>query len=184
MLGRLLRILLILGAGYLAWRAWRIWQAKRLPSLPDRWRTLAASDATMSQGLDLWDRLAGLSRRLGGQRELMLGVHGALDAVAGLVAHRLELEAHLAALEADEVPPAQADRHAEATASVRQRVATLHGEARRAIDDLRQIYLDLLGAYEESVEGGRDHVQRTREAVGSIRGRIAAEREIREIERE
>lgn len=183
MLQRLIFLLIVGGLAWLAWRAWQKARARALPRIPDAWRALARRDELAAQALDLWSRLLALTARSPERRALMVDVYQALDSVLDLVARRAELLAHAELLAGDALPAAQAAQQAEVLESIRARGERMHGEARNAVDDLRQVYLDLLAAHETSGGEGRAAIRRTRNTVGEIRRRVAAEQEIRDLER-
>lgn len=182
MLGRLIIFILLSGLIWIAWRAWKEARARALPTIPDTWRALAARQEVLEHALDLWKRLLTVTRNAPERRVLLGDVHRAIASVADLVHHREELLEQVELLAADELPPDQAEQQAAALDAMRGRADRMEAEARHAVDGLRQVYLDLLTAHEQSAAEGRDAIRRTRETVAGIRTRVAAEQEIRELE--
>jgi hypothetical protein len=167
------RLLMLLVAGSLIWVGVRVWQANRElagPQVPDAWRALAERDAVLAEALDLFERLNRLAEDTAPaqRRTLRAQIHQSLEGLAGLVEVRLDLEDYLGRA-----------RDGDGLDALRARVGHLAEGAEHALEGLREVYKELLTAFDQQTDGGEAAVAYTRTVIDELRAQAAAESEVR-----
>lgn len=167
------RLLMVLVAAGLAWAGrvfWRRYKAFAPPDVPDTWAPLTEQDAAFAEALDLRGRIARIARQAapGDERTVLLReVHQSLEAMAGLVRVRLDLEEYLR------------DARGDGLDRLRARAAGLASANVAALEGLRGVYAELVGAVERRADGGAIAVAHTRAVIDDLRQQAEAEREVR-----
>lgn len=169
---RRLLITFVLGLAVFAGvKIYRALQATRPPRVPDDWRRLAQTDATLAAALALRDRLSRAARKAAPEVRLRLlrGVHEALAELVTLVGVRLELLDYLRT-------PEVADR-----AMLQDRAEALGAGAETARRDLERVYAELLASVADQTAGGEAAVGAVRTVLDDLRLQRQAETEVRRL---